>query len=129
MTKSLKTQSSIVKYVKGSIVNSTASASEASTAIRYATGSSSVYLYGTPDFSVIHNAVYGKVHPGAVGVVWSTGLGHMLVISGTNDSGQKIYLINPAVNASSAWYSYAQLKSGTTINGQVGTVNCIWLIQ
>ena len=129
ITKTVKEQSVIVKHVKGAVIDDGATYDEMSTAIKYATSSSSLYRYTTPDFSVIHKAVYEKVHPGVIAIVWDTGYGHSMVISGSNDSEQKMYLIDPAAGVSNAWYSYTKLKNGTTISGKSGKITRIWLIQ
>lgn len=123
MTGTAKSQTSIVKAIKGYVVNDSAADWELKKAIDYALGSSSYYStnQGVLSFSTLYTSIYTNGRPCAIRMKWSATTGHYLVVSGARNSNQTLRLIDPWPSTPTNWYKYSALVSGTTIGTGTGT--------
>ena len=117
-----KTQSTICKEVKGSIVDEGGTNTEVASAIRYTTGKN-VAINGVLPLTEIMNEIDNR-DPVAIKMMWNTGGAHAVVVSGY--SGGQVQLIDPGMNCSTSFYNFVDLCSGTKIQSGTGYYAITW---
>ena len=124
-----KTQAQISEYVMGnSTNNSAATNTQVSKAIKYATGKN--YILATPlTYNEIRSFIGDKSIPLGIRMVWSGVNGHILVMSGYNNTGSKVTLVDPASGCGKSSYDYYKLINGTKIQSGTGYYGNTWVIQ
>lgn len=126
---SSKSQAKISEYVMGnSTNNSGATNTQVSKAIKYATGKN--YTLATPlTYNEIKSFIGNKSMPLGIRMVWSGVKGHILVMSGYNNTGSKVTLVDPASGCGKKSYDYYKLVNGTKIQSGTGYYGNTWVIQ
>lgn len=120
-----KTQSSIVKKIKGSVVDEGASEEEIVNALRYATDYQHNWEYITNAHFDFQDAVdiLDKKQIFVIRYEWSMFHGHILVCSGYNFDTVQLQLIDPVGDSPTEFYSYTALRHEATISSGVGWWN------
>ena len=122
------TQSQICQKIKGSVTNSGCNSAEQYSAIKYTTGKS-VAMYSQISYAQFNQEIDSQNTPVAIGMIWSSGGKHSLVVGGCGYGGQTLRLIDPAPNCGTAWYNYTSLCNGTTIQSGTGYYTETWYIN
>ena len=121
ITKSAKTQSAIVKNVKGSVVNDGASDSELKKAVQYAVGSKyTVSTNNIVPLVTFVNYIYSRKHPAVMKVLWTNNKAHAVVIAGVNSNNNTLYVIDPWESVTNRWMNYNSMCNGTTFGSGTG---------
>lgn len=122
------TQSAIYLSVKGSIGNDTATLSEVTKAIEYAS-KRNVYQIGVAQFSVFCVQMQMR-RPAVIRMQWYSGGGHVYVVSGANEASgisvNSLRLIDPIEGVSERYYSYSQLCNGIDLVSGSGYYTHTW---
>lgn len=118
----LKSQSSIVQYIKRSIVNSAATFPEMNNAIYYVSDyTKNGYNLSTNSFS--YNSAVSQIDNNqlfAMYISWNILYGHYVVGAGYNNTGHKIYVIDPNGSAANSYYKYDDLVDGVQLYSGYG---------
>lgn len=130
ITKSAKTQSAIVKNVKGSVINEGASLTEIKKAIQYAVGSKySVKTYGIVPMVNFVSSIYSQQHPAVIKITWNNGKGHAVVIAGVNSGSNTLYVIDPWESSPSKWMDFNAMCNGTTFVTGTGKYTNVYFVN
>ena len=130
ITKSAKTQSAIVKNVKGSVINEGASNAETKKAIQYAVGSNySVKTNGVVPMVNFVSSIYSQQHPAAIKITWNSGKGHIVVIAGVNSTSNTLYVIDPWESTPSKWMNFNAMCNGTTFVTGTGKYTNVFFVN
>lgn len=122
-------QSQICSKIKGSIVNTSASDTEVSNALKYTTGKS-IAMYSKLTYSQFVQEIDSQNTPVTIAMFWPSSLSaHNLVVSGCGYGGQTLRLVDPASDCGTAWYSYSDLCNGTTIQSGTGYYGMTWYVS
>ena len=113
-------QKSIVKHVKGTYVNQTASDHEAEIALKFAINNKyKVALMGVPLFATVKQHIKNNHYPIVAKIKWTNAnMSHLEIISGTNASSQ-VYLMDPN-STKNEWVKYSKLKTGVKLISGTG---------
>ena len=124
-------QSQICKHVKNKVVNETASLSQLTSAIRYAT-KKSVLQGGVAKFNGFVINMKAK-NPAVLRMGWNAGGGHVYVVAGLKEAKgirlDSLYLIDPIKGRSSGYYGYAGLVNGMTLASGTGRYTHTWSLH
>lgn len=114
------TQTQVVNYVKGSVINEGGTDSEVITAIKYVSG-------GAKQPQISYSKTYSQLvdyidngHPFGMHIAWNSGGGHMIVGAGYNKGNGTIYSIDPVETVTNTYYNYQALIQGTTLETGTG---------
>ncbi|MGN1031134.1 MAG: papain-like cysteine protease family protein [Butyricicoccaceae bacterium] len=110
-------QSNICTYVKGEVVNTTATISQVATALYYTTrkGTASSNSYFSLSTSQTH---INNSKPFIARLGWNSGGGHAVAIYGYNDS--TLYVADPAVGCGKQGYTYSNMISSNKFQSGTG---------
>lgn len=123
------TQHDIVRHVKGKVKNEGATASEMKNALSFVCGRHYTVKYHKSPLS--YDAMQSQIarnYPIAIGIQWSSGGGHMEVLSAYNNK-HRVTLIDPWENRENRTYDYTQLINGTTLFGSFGSYKEAWTAE
>lgn len=122
------TQTDICRHVKGSIVNETASLSEVTEAIEYATNLNA-WQIGVAAFSLFYPQL-NEAKPPVIRVGWYNGGGHVYVVSGVSEASgitvDSLRLIDPINGVAEKYYPYYQLCNGINLDSGSGYYTHTW---
>ncbi|MCU6761259.1 Uncharacterised protein [uncultured Roseburia sp.] len=125
-----KTQTAIVKYVKGSKVNEGATTSETKKAVQYAVGSNhKVKTYNIVPMTTFIKYIYSMKHPIAMELDWDSGNGHVVVIAGVKSSNNLLYVIDPWKSVTNRWLNYNSMCNGTVFGSGTGRYDKIHVVD
>lgn len=130
ITKSAKTQSSIVQNVKGSVVNEAASDAETKKAVQYAVGSKyKVSTNNIVPIATFINYIYSRQHPAVIKVVWNSGGAHAVVIAGVNSNNNTLYVVDPWASVTNRWMNFNSMCNGTTFGSGTGKYTKVYFVN
>ena len=126
----LYAQSDICQYVKGSVVNQTASLSEVTSAINYASNRS-VMQAGVAKLDAFINEARNN-RPSVLRIGWNSGGGHVYVVRGAQEEMGPalggLFVIDPISGRANAFYEYSKLVNGTTLASGTGKYTHTWWV-
>lgn len=101
------TQTEIVKFIKGGIVDKGGNAYEIADAIDYASRytKDSTHIAGYISYKQAVEKIDAN-HPFVIGMEWNNGRGHALVCSGYNKENASVQIINPWKDTKTTYYNY-----------------------
>ncbi|MEG0693513.1 MAG: C39 family peptidase, partial [Oscillospiraceae bacterium] len=92
--------------------------------IRYASSDTVTYQYSSSPLSFAsHQTNIDGSNPLVVWMKWSPTSAHVVVCAGykTTTTNNYLYLVDPIEDTTKAYYDYAHLKNGTSIQSGTGT--------